>query len=66
MQHKKSGHAQPEMCKKFHVVYFTKRSFPPIVTSENIEAKNMIEALQLFTGHHPNLLNDILYITEKA
>jgi len=65
MEHVNSGVAQPEMCKKFHVVYFTKKSFPPLVTSENIDARNMIEALQLFTGKHPYLLNDILYITEK-
>lgn len=62
MTHLLKGAAEPQNCKRFHVVYYLKNDLNPVLTGVNYEAKTMLEAMIDFLTDYPERADDILYI----
>ncbi len=67
MEHVNKGVTVTKNCPTFHIVFYlhTLSEFveKPTCSSVNIDAKNAVDALELFIKMHPDKLDDIIYIT---
>jgi hypothetical protein len=49
----------------YHIVYYLKKGLQPVLTGENLQAENIVKALELFQEKYPERVDDVLYIVEQ-
>lgn len=65
MNNTENGVTEPKFRKVFHIVYYLQKDLQPVLGGVNIDADNVVMAVETFLKNGISDADDILYVLRK-